>query len=204
MATVRAFIAVELPDEARRKLDEIEKHLQRLVGDSARRAVRWVPAANIHLTLKFLGEIPKANIPSLVDMLEVETARSAAFNFIIEGTGAFPNTRRPRVIWAGASAPSELLSLQHGIESAARRLGYPAEDRPFSPHLTLGRMAQRAQPEEIEQVTHALETARIGQIAAVRINQVHLFSSHLRPSGPIYTSLHSFPLPDKPQEAAQG
>ena len=117
MDTLRAFIAIELPEEARRNLDEVEKRFQSLIGDSARRAVRWVPSANMHLTLKFLGEMPKANVQPLVDMLEAATARSAAFDFTIEGTGAFPNTRRPRVIWAGANAPSELLSLQQRIET---------------------------------------------------------------------------------------
>jgi 2'-5' RNA ligase len=113
---------------------------------------------------------------------------------IIGGLGAFPNVRRPRVIWVGTEAPPELNALQRAIEAETHKLGYPIEERPFSPHLTLGRISQNARPEEVTQVARALSMVNIGEIGRVHVGQLHLFRSDLRPSGAVYTSLYSFPL----------
>lgn len=194
MDAVRAFIAVALSDDARQQLGEIEKQIQTRSGESARRAVRWVPAANIHLTLKFLGDVSTANLQSLDRILRAETIHHLAFPFVIEGTGAFPNIRRPRVIWAGARHSPELMRLQKAIDLETSKLGYPSEERPFSPHLTLGRVSQQARPEELALVAKALEQVQPGEIAAMQVETVHLFRSDLRPGGPVYTSLYRYTL----------
>lgn len=194
MEAIRAFIAIELPEAVRAQLDAVEKQIQERTGESARRAVRWVPANNMHLTLKFLGEVSLGNIEALASMLQNEAARHKAFEMVISGVGAFPNVHRPRVIWAGAEAPAELSALQKAIEAETRKLGYPAEERSFSPHLTLGRVSQNARPDEVTQVARALSEMRVGELGRVRADRVHLFRSDLHPSGSVYTSLYAFGL----------
>ncbi len=194
MDAIRAFIAIELPADVRQQLGAIEKKIQGQAGESARKAVRWVPADNMHLTLKFLGEVSTGNVQELARMLQGEANRHTSFELTIGGLGAFPNARRPRVIWIGTEAPAELSVLQKAIEAETRRLGYPAEERPFSPHLTLGRIAQNARPDEIAQVARALGEMTVGTLGQVRVDRIHLFRSDLRPSGAVYTSLYDFPL----------
>ena len=194
MEAIRAFIAIELPDEIRKQLEPIENQIQAKAGIAARKAVRWVPVTNMHLTLKFLGEVSTGNVQTLARMLQTEAARHPAFDFTVGGLGAFPNIRRPRVIWVGSEAPGELAHLQKAIEAETRALGYPAEDRPFSPHLTLGRVAQNARPDEVSQVAKALGEMTVGSLGTVKVTTLHLFRSDLHPSGAVYTSLYDFPL----------
>lgn len=159
---IRAFIAIELPEEVRRDLNAIQKEIQSRVGESSRKAVRWVPSANIHLTLKFLGEVSTTNLDRLTDVLQAEAARHPSFQIQFGGLGAFPNVRRPRVIWVGSQAPLELNNLQKGIDQGTHILGYPSEDRPFSPHLTLGRISQNARSEDIALVSNILGEMKVG------------------------------------------
>ncbi len=198
MDAIRAFIALELPDEIRQKIDEVSHALQdrctELGGDKARHAVRWVPASNIHLTLKFLGEVSTANIQSIARMLKAEAATQPPFNVVVGGLGAFPNAKRPRVIWIGSHAPDNLLALQKAIESGSSALGYPTEDRPFSPHLTLGRVSQSAAPSDTAAVSQALSIVQVGELGHFQVTQIHLFRSDLKPGGAVYTSLYQFTL----------
>jgi RNA 2',3'-cyclic 3'-phosphodiesterase len=194
MDAIRAFIAIELPEDVRQKLDVVEKQVIAHAGDSARRSVRWVPSSNMHLTLKFLGEVSTGNLQSLARMLQAEAARHQRFEMTLSGLGAFPNVRRPRVIWVGIDAPGELSALQKAIESETHKLGYPVEERPFSPHLTLGRISQNARPDEVTQVARALSEINIGEISRIPIDHIHLFRSDLHPSGAIYTSLYDYEL----------
>jgi len=191
---VRAFIAIELPSPIRQALAAIEAEIQAQAGAEARKAIRWVPAENMHLTLRFLGEVSSGNLQALAGMLRSEANRHPAFSFSVGGLGAFPNPRRPRVIWVGMEAPGELTALQKAIETETNHLGYPAEERPFSPHLTLGRISQNARPEEVNLVARALGEVKVETVGQVQVRQVHLFRSDLHPSGAVYTKLFSFDL----------
>lgn len=197
MNAIRAFIAIELPSTIREQLNQIEQQIKDRAGDSARKAVRWVPASNMHLTLKFLGEVSTANIQALASVLEREAARHSAFDLEVSGLGAFPNPRRPRVIWIGIGNQPRLATLQRAIESETSALGYPPEERPFSPHLTLGRIAQNARPDEVNQVARALGEIEVGLLGSVHVKEVHLFKSDLQPGGAVYTSLFHVGLKDK-------
>lgn len=198
MDAIRAFIAIGLPPDLRTKLGDIVQQLQERCfesgGESARKAVRWVQPDNIHLTLKFLGEVSVANIQALSGMMKVEVLRYQPFSIRINGIGTFPNIRRPRVIWAGSEAPPALAALQHAIEVETRALGYPTEEREFSPHLTLGRVSQNASPAEITAISKAISGMKVGSIGTVYVNQIHLIRSDLHPGGAIYTPLINFPL----------
>ena len=191
MSLLRAFIAVEIPPEIHQAIEEETAPVRAALNKSL---VRWVPAANTHLTLKFLGDVSPANVEMLTQMLGVEANQHQTFEMKFEGLGAFPNPKRPRVIWIGIQAPAELEALQHGIEAAAAILGYPVEKRPFSPHLTIGRVKQNVGSAGMQKIRLALEETQVGSLGTARVAAVHLFKSDLKPTGAVYTQLYSAPL----------
>jgi 2'-5' RNA ligase len=190
MTLLRVFIAIEIPLPIRQAISAQTESLRGALGP----LVRWVPVENMHLTLKFIGDISPANVEMLEQTLTAETTGSAPFSMHIGGLGSFPTPRRARIIWIGIQAPAALESLQHGIESAAARLGYEPETRPFSPHLTIGRVRQPVRASDQQQVRAALEQTPVGALGAAEISAVHLFKSDLQPTGSIYTRLFSAPL----------
>ncbi len=186
MGVVRAFIAVDLPPDLRQALGRVSRHLQEQLAGVP---VRWVPPENIHLTLKFLG-----NLPLLQEMLRGEVADRRPFEFGVGGLGAFPDLKQPRVIWVGVKGPDELEALHYVVEVAMERLGYAREGRPFTPHLTLGRVSRNASPREIRQVSEVLRKTKVGFLGSARVEEVHLYRSDLRPTGAVYTRLFTAPL----------
>jgi 2'-5' RNA ligase len=190
MSLLRAFIAVEIPLEVRQGVCHATSDLQKKVGS----LVRWVPMENMHLTLKFLGDISPANVEILTQMLQAETDLFNCFDLDLDGLGSFPNLKRPRVIYIGIQAPASLKTLQRGIESASRRLGYESEERGFSPHLTIGRVKQNVTATEQQTIRRALEETRIDSLGTARVHSVHLYKSDLKPTGSVYTRLFSAPL----------
>ena len=191
MGLLRAFIASELPSTLQETIQNAASPLrQALRGD----LVRWVPAHNIHLTLKFLGDVSPANLDLIKQMLVAEAEDFTPFDIQVEGLGCYPNSRRARVLWVGLKAPPQLAALQRAIEAGAGRLGYESEDRNFSPHLTLGRVRQNATAADLQIIRAALEDTRIGYLGGARVDAVHLFKSELRPEGSIYSRLFSATL----------
>jgi 2'-5' RNA ligase len=191
MSLLRAFIALELPA---RVCEAIQKQTDRLRQTLGNDFVRWVPTQNMHLTLKFLGDTSTSHLDFLKQMLLREAEAHPQFDLQIGGLGAFPTRRSPRLLWIGIHAPLNLASLQRSIESGMSRLGYKADERAFSPHLTLGRARQTASLSELQRIRAALDTIQLGSIEAARVDAVHLFKSDLRPDGSIYTKLFSAPL----------
>ena len=191
MSVIRAFIAIDLTPEIQQHVDQVLVQFKnRLAGVP----VRWVPAENIHLTLKFLGEVSLSNLEMLKKILQSETANHSPFEFSVGGVGAFPSPRHPRVVWVGIEAPPDLANLQRSIETAMARLGYAKEDRPFSPHLTLGRVSRNATSRDTHAIGDALEAMKIGFLGAANADFVHLYHSDLKPSGAIYSRIFSTPL----------
>ena len=156
--------------------------------------IRWVPPQNMHLTLKFLGDISPNSVDFLRQMLRTEAENIPFFEIHLAGLGAFPNLKRPRVLYIGIQSPAALDILQRGIESASRRLGYEAEERPFSAHLTLGRVRQNVNAVEQQQIRRAIESTQVDLLGTARVDSVHLYKSELKPSGSVYTKLFSAPL----------
>lgn len=195
MSAIRSFIAIDFPASIHKKLDAL---IQQLREQNAG-AVRWVPAQNIHLTLKFLGDISPGNLQMLCKILAAETSRYSAFTVNVGGMGAYPSLRRPRVVWVGIHASAALEALQHGIEAETRRLGYAPEERDFSPHLTLGRVAHNASPEQVHALSDTLAGIQVGELGTVRVEKVTVFRSDLRPGGAIYSPLFSCSLADSRQ-----
>jgi 2'-5' RNA ligase len=127
-------------------------------------------------------------------MLRAEAELFPGFEVHLQGLGAFPNTKRPRVLFIGIQAPGTLEALQRGIDSASRRLGYESEERGFSPHLTIGRVKQNVTAADHQTIRRAIEETRIDSLGTARVDLVHLYKSDLKPSGSIYTRLYSAPL----------
>ena len=196
MAVIRAFIAIDLTQDIRNQIDAVTQKL-RCQGNT--NSIRWVPAHNIHLTLKFLGEVSSTNLELLKKIISQEASRNQSFEFSVKGLGAFPSVHRPRVIWVGIDAPPSLLTLQKGIENETQRLGYTNEDRGFSPHLTLGRISHNASPNEVRQIGDILSHTEVGFLGKTVVRNIDLFRSDLHPTGAVYTSIFQAPLIFPPQ-----
>ena len=191
MGLLRAFIAVEIPHEIQQAIHSQAVSVLRKTTDSL---VRWVSPENMHLTLKFLGDVSPTNVDLLTRMLSAEADSAHCFDLQIGGLGSFPSLRKPRVLYIGIQAPAGLEALQRGVEAASRRLGYESEDRGFSPHLTIGRVRQDASTTDQQKIRQALEKIRIDSLGMARVDSVHLFKSDLRPTGSVYTKLFSAPF----------
>lgn len=191
MNQLRAFIAIDLPQPIQEAIEKQTSRLRQAAGDGL---VRWIPPQNIHLTLKFLGNIAASHMDFLKQLLHQTADSHQPFDVQIGGIGSFPNSKLPRVLWAGVHAPADLASLQKNIEAGAARLGYEKEARPFSPHLTLGRVRQGIDPRDLQKISAALNGIQIGNIGSARVDAVHLYKSELRPEGSLYTKLFSAPL----------
>ncbi len=200
MSVLRAFIAIELPGPTQEAIQKQTARLQQTLGEDL---VRWIPTRNIHLTLKFLGDVLATHVDFLKQMLIREVDPHAEFDLQIGSLGSFPNSKRPRILWLGLHAPASFLTLQRDIEAAAARLGYEKEDRAFSPHLTIGRVKQNLPPTELQKISLVLESVQLGNIATARVDSIHLFKSDLKPAGSIYTKLFTAKLKTAPA-AVQG
>ena len=191
MSVLRAFIAIEFPAHVCDAIQKQTVRLRQTLGDDL---IRWVPTQNMHLTLKFLGDTATSYLDFLKQLLIREAESHPQFDLQLGGLGAFPTSRRPRLLWIGIHAPTDLVSLQRGIETGASRLGYEQEERAFSPHLTIGRVRPTVSPTELQKVRAALETIQLGNIGTARVDSIHLFRSDLQSGGSIYTKLFSAPL----------
>ena len=192
MSLLRAFIALEIPAKVQKEIHQATSKTRSEVGS----LIRWVPAENLHLTLKFLGEISTTHVEFLTQMLRAEADSHRCFDMHFTGLGSFPNPKRPRVIYIGIQAPTELNALQHAVESGAHKLGYQSEDRGFSPHLTLGRVkhASHLSASDQHKIRYTLEHTKIDSLGTARVDSVHLYKSDLKPTGSVYTKLFSAPL----------
>jgi len=191
MSVIRAFIAVDLTSEIQDQLDQISNRLKEDMGPVP---VRWVAAQNIHLTVKFLGDVSINNIEVLNELLQAEAASQKPLVISVGGLGAFPKVRSPRVIWVGVEAPQELVALQRGIDAQTARIGYAPDQREFSPHLTLGRVSRNATPQEVRKIGDVLNSKKIGFLGVARIREVHLYRSDLRTNGAVYTKVFTAPF----------
>lgn len=191
MGLLRAFLAAEIPSQLQDAIQTATAGLRQLLGGDL---VRWVPVRNIHLTLKFLGDVSPSSLDLIQHMLQIEAGHYQPFDARVEGFGCYPNPHRPRILWIGLQVPSSLLSLQRDLDSASARLGYPSEDRDFSPHLTIGRVRQNAGATEIQKIRSEVEHTQVGALGTTRVDAIHLFKSDLLPTGSVYTKLFSAPL----------
>jgi len=191
MSLTRAFIALEIPNQTHQKISNQTANLRKNLDSQT---VRWVPADNIHLTLKFLGDISRTQIEQISQVLSVIAGRHIKHLIKISELGAFPNIRRPRVIWIGIQAPETLNALYQELEGETAKMEFPPEKRSFNPHLTIGRVKQHISQANSQALQNALSSIKIGYIDTVEVEALHLFKSDLKPSGAVYTKLYSAAL----------
>jgi 2'-5' RNA ligase len=192
MDTIRAFIAIPLPQPL---LDELSTLQHRLKQRVPHRSVRWVRAGGIHLTLKFLGDTPTNQLPEVKKALSAVARHAPACTFTVGELGCFPNPRRPRVLWVGVQEPTgRMVALQEAIEEVMTPLGYSPERRGFTPHLTLGRVGRRGRRSEVSQVGEVVTGMRVDSLGQVTADRFALIRSVLKSTGAEYTTLEEFLL----------
>ncbi len=184
---MRCFIAIELPQAVHDRIGRLQEQLRSRI-----RGVGWSRTEQIHLTLKFLGEVPDTHLPRVIDAASAVAGRFAPMDLTVAGTGCFPPHGAARVLWVGvAPPPPELTGCAEACEQAMAALGFPPENRPYHPHLTLGRVkgfdAGRQARAAIEQVAHF-------NAGAFTATELVLFQSVLQRTGPIYTPMARLPL----------
>jgi 2'-5' RNA ligase len=182
---VRAFIAIELPEDVKRFLERISTKLKKCGAD-----VGWVRTENIHLTLKFLGSVRPDLIPSIEEAVAPVFGEQSPVNLAVRGLGVFPGMRSPRVVWTGCVDSSKALGpLVAKLEESLEPLGFTKEKRPFSPHLTLGRArSNKRVPDLVEELRQNLDVSGPEFTA----DHAVLFQSVLKPTGAEYRPLRSF------------
>lgn len=189
---MRCFIAIDIDETVKAAMGDVRVQLERTV-DLRRGDVKWVRPEAMHLTLKFLGETPDADVVKLCEATERVAERHKAFELEIAGVGHFGG-RNARVLWVGAREGEELLkALQQDLEDELEQAGWPKEGRRFSAHLTLCHIKR---PPAGYKLAQAAESYRDWDCGVTPVNTLTVYQSELRPQGPLYTALGRFSMLD--------
>jgi 2'-5' RNA ligase len=192
MAGIRSFVAIELPDEIKSALADVQEELK---TQAPPKAVRWTRPEAIHLTLQFLGDVAPGKVEAIADTLRSVCDDQVPFTFDLKGLGVFPSLGRPRVVWVGVAEPSGMLNaLQGQVTQALAPLGFEPEKRAFSPHLTIGRASRHASRRELTAVGELVTRSEVGTLGSMYAEHITLMKSDLKPSGAVYTPLAVIPL----------
>jgi RNA 2',3'-cyclic 3'-phosphodiesterase len=184
---IRAFLAIELPASLRPVLSRAQEELKKSGAD-----VKWVPVGNIHITLKFFGNITEEQVTDLSEAVTALAAGQEPFTLAVTDAGAFPTPKSPRVVWLGVGGELDVVQeFYRRLEIAFAALGFPPEDRPLSPHLTLGRVKSPAGRTALIQ---ALVYLPPPTAPPFQVSEVVLFRSNLTPRGATYLPLKVIPL----------
>jgi 2'-5' RNA ligase len=184
---LRLFIAIELSPEVKQGIGRVQDDLKQRLP---RKAVRWTIPEGIHLTLKFLGDTSADKVQAVAHGVLAAATGFEPFELRVAGFGCFPNPRRARVLWVGVpDVPWGLAGVQRAIDLHMARLDYARETRPFSPHLTLGRVNDRISSAERNALAELLDRTEVGGLGVVPVHEIVLFQSDLRPDGAVYTAL---------------
>jgi len=193
---IRIFIAVTLPDHVACWLSEIQEELK-----ACGLPVQWTRTGNIHLTLKFLGEIPAQDIAGVCQAVGASAGNVGSLEIFAKGIGVFPGVKRPRVLWTGISGRTDLLGdLHQNMDAALHALGFPKDERAFTGHLTIGRFKTDRRPhgrgaESIpELLIEIIKKYQSIASSPFLADAIHVFKSDLTPKGPIYTNLSTVRL----------
>jgi 2'-5' RNA ligase len=177
---VRLFVALDIPEEIRRRIADLALELRRHAPKAG-----WARTDGAHLTLKFIGERPAAELDSIRSALD-PVRTSSPIEIAFRGAGFFENERRPRVLWAGVQAPEALHELAADIERRLAPLGIPPESRAFHPHITLARFDRPSESGDLPRMVATLAKQEFGSTIS---REFHLYESRLTPKGPLYTRL---------------
>ena len=181
--TWRVFIAIELPADVREQIIEHSDHLRRELPEVR---ASWTRAENLHLTLKFLGNIPVARISALSDATEAAVRIVSPFPLIISGSGIFPPRGRPNVLWIGIEDPSQKLhQLYSALEDGCAEAGFEREARTYHPHLTIARLRSQRGARGLAQRHKEMDFSQV----TVTVSELVVFKSELRSEGSLHTAI---------------
>jgi len=181
MTGIRCFVAVDLPDEMREEIGRLQSGI-------ATQGLRLVRPELVHVTIKFLGDVPEEKVDRVKEALS--TVKAAPFTARVRGMGAFPG-RSVRVVWLGLE--SDFSGLYNKVEEALKLLGYPPEERGFAPHVTIGRVG-RPNAATSRELLAKISSQSALDLGSFEVNEFYLKKSTLTPGGPIYEDLSVFPL----------
>ena len=187
---IRSFIAIPLPDKIKDTLEEKINDLKRHIPNNS---VKWVQVNNIHLTLKFLGNVQKPVHKDLIQKLEEEHPIQR-FSLFLQKLGAFPSIYKPNVIWAGVSNNEYLVELSKRVDIISNSLINDLENKPFSPHLTIARIKPGMKKEHFELIKQTLFNNRDISNVEFPVDHYCLYKSTLTSQGAVYSLLHEFKL----------
>ena len=191
MEQVRSFIAIELPDELKQELVQLQEKLK--LGRQP--GVKWVDPYSIHLTLKFLGSVAVDKIDTITEAMETAANGISPFHLEIGGLGVFPNLKRVQVAWVGVSGEvDELGQLQQRLESNLACLGFVPESRRFTPHLTLARLRNEVSLGERQRFGRLITDTKFDTHHTIQVDSISLMRSQLTREGAIYSQISSVKL----------
>ncbi len=195
MEEIRTFVAIELSEEIKSELARVQGILKEKIATPH---LRWVVPAKVHLTLKFLGNVPIGRIEEVTSALKEACVGLSPFMMEVSGLGCFPSTNTPRVIWVGVQEESgRLKRLQERVEESLATLGFKPEQRPFRPHLTLGRVKKQAHVGARRIIGDIVSATSVGDLGQMEVGEISLMKSELLPSGAQYSRLETIALESK-------
>jgi 2'-5' RNA ligase len=185
---MRTFIAIKLPQNIRTGLSNIQDELKQTGAD-----VKWVKPDNIHLTLKFLGEIDDSLAEKIKSVISAAAQQTPSFNLSLSQLGAFPKIQFPRVIWIGVNNDQPVIKMAKDLEQELIKIGIPTESRAFNSHITLGRVRSAQNRRALSEKLETLNKPSSSQ-PEFTVSGITLFKSTLTPQGPIYEAISDSPL----------
>ncbi len=183
---IRCFIAINLDEKLKRDLYHATEELRDMKCD-----VKWVPMENLHITLKFLGDTPEECIPKISERLAVASGSRTPFRMKLHAAGVFPDRRRPTVVWIDILDSRELIKLYNKVEESLVTIGFKEDNKPFTPHLTIGRVRS---PKGSAPLVTMVETLKENDFGIIEVEKISLMKSNLKPSGAQYTSVAEYYL----------
>jgi 2'-5' RNA ligase len=190
---LRLFVALQIPDTIRNDYAALIDDLRRFDGKASPKKPKWVRRENLHVTLKFIGNTDPGKLDAIRTALaNVHSPHEVRLHF--RNIGFFPNAKRPRVVWGGMETSENLASIAHAIDQQIATLGFPVEERAFTPHLTLARLDPPGISPEMQIAIEKQATREFGEL---QTSEFHLIESKLKPTGAEYTTLQSFSFVSK-------
>jgi len=187
MKVIRTFVAVLIDDDLRRRIAGVQDQLKRLAPD-----VKWVAPENLHVTMKFLGDVREDMLPDVFAAVEKAAGGFSPFDVSVSGLGAFPSPSRARVVWVGlGDGWEQLRDLASAVEANLAALGFAREDKEFKAHITIGRVKFSR---FLDRLAEGFGEVESGGLGVQSVASIAVMRSELRPSGPVYTPLKMIPL----------